>query len=69
MQSGNVDYVSVKNSINRFFFYSTTLMNFGAGTIDTLQVKSMLEPNIVNFIKTNPQMKQIRDEKVTINYY
>jgi len=54
---------------NHLFVYNYTLINVEAGTIDTLQIKSKLEPIIVNFIKTNPQMKQVRDEKVTISYY
>jgi hypothetical protein len=32
-------------------------------------LKEYLEPNITNFVRTNPDMKFQRDNKVTINYY
>jgi len=51
------------------FQYNYTLVNTEIGTIDTLEVKNYLEPTIVNFIKTSPQMKYQRDHNTTINYH
>lgn len=51
------------------FQYTYTLVNMEKSTVDTLQLKNSVEPNIVNFVKTNPQMKYIRDKSVTVNYY
>jgi hypothetical protein len=51
------------------FQYNYTLVNMESADIDTLEMKKMLEPNIVNFVTTNPQMKYLRDHKTTMNYY
>lgn len=51
------------------FQYTYTLVNMEKSTVDTLQLKNSIEPNIVNFVKTNPQMKYVRDKNVTVNYY
>lgn len=51
------------------FQYNYTLVNADKGSIDTLALKTTLEPNIVNFIKTNPEMKIQRDNKTTMVYY
>ena len=51
------------------FQYNYTLVNMEMALTDTLAMKSVLEPNIVNFVKTNPQMKVQRDYKTTVNYY
>jgi len=53
----------------KIFLYNYTLINMEKGTVDTLTIKSRLVPNIVNFVKSCPQMKVIRDAKVTIIYY
>ncbi|PXV63542.1 zinc ribbon protein [Dysgonomonas alginatilytica] len=49
--------------------YNYTLMNMDAELVDTLEMKKVLEPNIVNFVKSSPQMKVFRDNKTTINYH
>jgi len=49
------------------YFY--TLINYGKASIDTLEMRNRLEPIITNFVKTNPQMKFLRDHETTINYY
>jgi len=51
------------------FQYNYTLVNMEIALTDTLEMKNALEPNIVNFVKTNPQMKVQRDYKTTVNYY
>jgi len=32
-------------------------------------LRNYLEPTIINFVKTNPDMKKMRDFKTTVNYY
>ena len=51
------------------FLYNYTLINMEKGKVDTLSIKSRLVPNIENFVKSSPQMKVVRDAKVTIVYY
>ena len=51
------------------FQYNYTLINMDKETVDIDMLKTYLEPNITNFVRTNPDMKFQRDNKVTINYY
>jgi len=53
----------------KIFQYNYTLVNYSKETIDTLYFKNYLEPTIKNFVRTNPDMKFQRDNKVTISYY
>lgn len=54
---------------NNVFQYNYTLINMDKAQVDTIQVKSYLEPVIKTQVKTNPQMKFQRDNKTTLNYY
>ena len=49
--------------------YNYTLINYEKGSIDTLGLKEVLKPSIVNNIRTNPQMAFFRERKTTLNYY
>ena len=51
------------------FQYNYTLINMEEGTVDIAMLKNHLEPNITNFVRTNPDMKFQRDNKMTVNYY
>jgi len=51
------------------FQYNYTIMSMEKMAVDTLQIKSKLEPQILRLLKTNPQMKDMRDGKVTMIYY
>ena len=51
------------------FQYNYTLVNIDKASADTIEMRKFLEPGIVNYIKTNPQMKFQRDHKTTVNYY
>jgi len=51
------------------FQYNYTLINMEKETVDVTALKNYLEPNITNFVRTNPDMKFQRDSKVTVNYY
>jgi hypothetical protein len=53
----------------KVFQYNNTLVNVEKETANTEEMQKFLEPNIVNLVKTNPQMKPMRDLKTTINYY
>ena len=51
------------------FQYNYTLVNIDKASANPLAIKKSLEPNIINYVKTNPQMKFQRDHKITLNYY
>ena len=51
------------------FQYNYTLINTEKESVDISALKDYLEPNITNFVRTNPDMKLQRDNRVTINYY
>jgi hypothetical protein len=51
------------------FQYNYTLVNMDNETVDMVALKDYLEPNIINHVRTNPDMKFQRDKKVTMNYY
>ena len=53
---------------NKTFLYNYTLVNYENGMIDTVVTKNTLEPNIINNIKTSPEMKYHRDNNVTFQY-
>jgi len=49
--------------------YNYTLVNMDKASTDTIGLRNYIEPIVVNNIKTNPQMKFMRDNKTTLNYY
>ena len=49
--------------------YNYTLVNFEKGAVDTTALKNYIGPIATNNIKTNPSMKYMRDNKVTMSYY
>lgn len=51
------------------FQYNYTLVNMVKDSMNIDNVKQYLEPKIVNFVRTTPEMKTLRDNKTTINYY
>lgn len=53
----------------KIFQYNYTLINFIKDSIDFNGLKANIEPRILNYVKTNPQMKFVRDNNFTINYY
>jgi hypothetical protein len=52
----------------KVFQYNYTLISMVKDSIDIEQLKKYVRPSIINFVKTTPEMKTIRDNKVTINY-
>lgn len=54
---------------NNTFQYNYTITTVQKESVNCEELKNSTEPLIVNFVKTNPQMKVVRDKKVIINYY
>jgi len=54
---------------NNVFQYNYTLVSIDKSSTDTLGMRKILEPNIINYVKTNSQMSFQRDHKTTVNYY
>lgn len=52
----------------KIFQYNYTLLNLDKSNADTISMKNYLEPNIINQLKTNPQMNFQREHKWTLNY-
>lgn len=55
--------------LDNVFQYNFTLVSMTKDSININELKGYLEPSIINFVKTNPDMQTMRDNKVTINYY
>jgi hypothetical protein len=53
---------------DKVFQYNYTLINIDKSRADTIKMKNYLEPNIINQLKTNPQMQYQREHKWTMNY-
>ncbi|MEO6902126.1 MAG: hypothetical protein ABI315_03150 [Bacteroidia bacterium] len=51
------------------FQYNYTGINMVKESVDIEAMKNYLEPTTINFVKTNPDMQMVRDNKVTVNYY
>ncbi len=53
---------------NNIFQYNYTFVNIETATVDTNEFKDYMEPNILEQVKTNIQVKYFRDNNVTLNY-
>ncbi len=58
---------NVINLPGNIFQYNYTLA-LVKDSINIVELKDYIEPNIINGVKTQPQMKILRDNKVTVNY-
>ena len=54
---------------NNIFQYNYTLVNLEKNEINIEELRSFIEPNVVNNVKTNPEMKAYKDNKVTMSYF
>src|SRR5450759_1934194 len=54
---------------NRTLLYNFTLVNKERSQIDTLMLKSSMEPSIINQFKTSPIFELARQNHLTIKYY
>jgi hypothetical protein len=52
----------------KVFQYNYTLINADKVSVDTLELKNYLEPRIINFYQTSPDMQFQRENKITVNY-
>ncbi|MDR2065226.1 MAG: zinc ribbon domain-containing protein [Prevotellaceae bacterium] len=61
-----LDNTSVKPG--KVFQYNYTLVNMSKDNVDTVELKNILEPGIINSLKSSPDMQYQRDHNVTLNY-
>lgn len=54
---------------DKVFQYNYTLISTLKDSVDIESLKSYLEPNLKNFVKTNPDMQTMRENKTTLKYY
>ncbi|HLV39132.1 zinc ribbon domain-containing protein [Xanthomarina sp.] len=54
---------------NNVFQYQYTLINFLKSEIDIEEVKNIIEPILINTIKSSPEMKIFRDNRTTLAYH
>ena len=50
------------------FQYNYTLVNLEKSQVNIDTVKKYIEPGLINSVKTNPDLKNYRDNKVTMAY-
>lgn len=53
---------------NNTLQYNYVIVSKTKEEVDTLEFKKVMEPILVNNMKTNPQMKRLRENKVNLNY-
>jgi hypothetical protein len=54
---------------NNVFQYNYTLVNATKDMVDTMQAQSILEPIMINYVRSNPEMSIQREHKTTLSYY
>ena len=54
---------------DNIFQYNYTLINVLKDSINVEEFKDFLDPTITNYVKSNPDMKIMRDRETTVNYY
>jgi hypothetical protein len=53
----------------KVFQYNYTLVNVVKGTVDTLGIKNYIIPRATSNIKTSPDLKYQRENKISLKYY
>ena len=53
---------------DNIFQYNYTLVNLDKSEVNLDTVKKYIEPGLINTVKTNPDLKLYRDNKVTMAY-
>ncbi len=53
----------------KVFQYNYTLVNIVKGTVDTLEIKNYIIPRATRNIKTSPDLKYQRENKIALKYY
>lgn len=54
---------------DNIFQYNYTLIDMSKDSVNIDELQAYLKPTIANFVKTNPDMQTMRDNKVQVNYY
>ena len=54
---------------NNTLQYNYTMVNYTKELLDTVVFKAAMEPQILNNVRTNPQMEYQRQNKWTLNYF
>ena len=62
-----IDGIEVKKP--NTILYKYTLMHVSVENVDTALFEAALRPGIVNTLKTNPDLKEMRDLKANFEYY
>jgi hypothetical protein len=52
----------------KIFQYNYTLINFSKDSVDVKMIQDNLEPTLINGVKTSPDLRSFRDNKVTMDY-
>jgi hypothetical protein len=55
-------------SYYKTFQYHFTLVKYAKDEFDPEKLKNALQPSVSNYVKTNDDLKELRDRKVTIEY-
>ena len=66
------EYTTLKNAValpNKTIQYNYILVGVDKSQINLDTIKKHVYPGVLQNIKTNPDMKLFRDNKVTFNYY
>jgi len=59
---------SVSALPENIFQYNYTLINISSDSLDIAGFQNYLEPMLINNVKTNPEMKTIKDNNTTLSY-
>ncbi len=54
---------------DNIFQYNYTLVNLEKQEINVGELKNYIEPNVINNVKTSPDMKDYRENRTTMVYY
>jgi len=55
-------------TVAKTIYYNFTLINYSDYEIDKVLFESNIKPTVLNGVKTNPEMKYLRDKRVTFVY-
>ena len=54
---------------NKTFQFNLTFVNGYKDSIDIENIKEILKPKIINFVKSNPDLKMFRERSIKLVYY
>ena len=62
-----IDAIEIKNT--NTIIYKYTLVNVKVENVDPIMFNAALRPGIINTLKINPDLKELRDVKASFEYY